>query len=82
MADTGLKLDFLEPAQREYLRRRAREHNSTIEDELKRVVAEAMDARPPKDLRGIIGMFKGEDRVTSDNFHDYLYGEPQEGEQG
>ncbi len=78
MADTGLKLDFLESAQREYLRRRAREHNSTIEDELKRVVAEAMDARPPKDLRGIIGMFKGDGTVTGENFHDYLYGEPDE----
>ena len=66
MADTGLKL--------------AREHNSTIEDELKRVVAEAMDARPPKDLRGIIGIVRGDGKVTGENFHDYLYGWPEDEE--
>ncbi len=31
-------------------------------------------------LASIAGMFKGPDKVTSENFHDYLYGEWEEDE--
>ncbi len=91
-----INLDFLPPEQREFLRRRAEERGSTVEEELERALDEVMegavtesdplqeevrkeiDGSPPEDLAGIVGVLKGPDPVTSENFHDYLYGEREE----
>jgi hypothetical protein len=42
MAD--INLDFLSPEKREFLRRRAEERGSTVEEELERALGEAMEA--------------------------------------
>jgi hypothetical protein len=125
MAD--INLDFLSPEKREFLRRRAEERGSTVEEELERAIGEVMegaeteeadaDERPrrpidelesshtpetlaearrrdneltrrmkemvggePTTLLSIAGVIKGPDKVTSENYHDYLYGEWKEEE--
>lgn len=109
MSDVNAILKLFDPKQRAYLRRRAREHGSTVADELRRLVSRDMDkggssVSPPDEcmeiegdplkerilaelggpvedgLASIAGMFKGPDKVTSENFHDYLYGEWEEDE--
>lgn len=103
MSDTDAILALFDPSQRAHLRRRARQHGSTVADELRRLVSRDMDnggrTAPPGEgceeiegdpikerilaetggpieggLAAIAGMFKGPDKVTSENFHDYLYG--------
>jgi len=75
MGDAKTILDVFDPKQREFLRRCARDHGSTVQDELKRLVAAAMDGSRPKDsLDNLVGMCHGDGTVTGENFHDYLYG--------
>jgi hypothetical protein len=47
MAD--INLDFLSPEKREFLRRRAEERGSTIEEELERAIGEVMEEAPEKE---------------------------------
>ncbi len=77
MGDIKTVLDFLDPEQADYLRKRAEERSSTVEDELRRMVAEAMEGEDVNGdpLDNIVGMFSGDGKVTSENFHDYLYGD-------
>jgi hypothetical protein len=43
MSDVNAILKLFDPKQRAYLRRRAREHGSTVADELRRLVSRDMD---------------------------------------
>lgn len=103
MSDTDTILALFDPSQRTHLRRRARQHGSTVEDELRRLVSRDMDTggrtAPPGEgceeiegdpikervlaetggpieggLAAIIGIARGDGKVTGRNFHDYLYG--------
>ncbi len=47
-----------------------------VDDTLKDVILEELDGSPPPhDLSRIVGIFRNPDRVTSENFHEYLYGD-------
>lgn len=113
MADTRLNLDFLPPEKREFLRRRAEQRATSVEDEIESLVDDAMSQRhavmdldrddrelTPEELEcarredreltlalreaaggekegsllSIAGLIDDESPVTSENFHEFLYG--------
>ncbi len=77
MTDTGANvLAIFSEQQREYLRKRAEEHESTVEEELRKLVEREMDGADPLD--NIVGMCHGDGTVTGANLHDYLYGRRRE----
>ena len=67
-------LSIFNPRQREYLRRRAERHASTVEDELRELVEREMETPEEDTIDNIVGMCHGDGSVTGENFHDYLYG--------
>jgi len=67
-------LGIFSPRQRDYLRRRAEQRASTVEDELRELVTREMEAPDEDPLDNIVGMCHGDGSVTGVNFHEYLYG--------
>ena len=75
MSDTtGDVLTIFDDRQQKYLRRRAEERKSTVEDELRHLVEREMEAAGSDPLDNIVGMCHGDGTVSGENFHDYLYG--------
>ncbi len=114
MGDIKLNLDFLPPEKPAFLRRRLQERDSVLEEQIERVVDDAMNpgravmdlgsdeveltpeelertreedreltralreaagGETEESLLSIAGLIDDESPVTSENFHDYLYGQ-------
>jgi plasmid stability protein len=67
-------LGIFSSSQREYLRKRAEQRTTSVEDELRELVAREMDRGEDDPLDNIVGMCSGDGTVTGENFHEYLYG--------
>lgn len=79
MARDKLTLDFLEPPQREYLRKQAEQRKCSVADVLRALVESDIEtnrhgARERDPLDEIVGSITTDGKVTGENFHEYLYG--------
>jgi hypothetical protein len=74
MSDSSSRvLAIFSERQRAYLRERAEEYESSVEEQLRELVEREM-ASEGDPLDNIVGMCHGDGSVTGENFHDYLYG--------